>query len=142
MRFRLTVQRNRLPDANIVWSVPETNSSPAYTVARLLEDVNRIIPLEAEHWGLEHYVVEIGGFECLHFSPVAQALKEDDHVSHVSPRKALRIALLTLPASVLFLLPKFVHAPSPADTKSHTTAGTLSTVFRLDAHILKILRDR
>jgi hypothetical protein len=80
MRLRLTVQRNGLPAANIVWSVPETNSTSAYTVTRLLEDVNHIIPLEAEHWGLEHYVVEVGGFECLHFMPVANALKEDDHV--------------------------------------------------------------
>jgi hypothetical protein len=53
----------------------------AYTIARLLEDVNHIIPLEAEHWGLEDYVVEVQGFECLHFSPVSQVLKEDDLVS-------------------------------------------------------------
>jgi hypothetical protein len=83
MRLRLTVQRNGLPAANVVWSVPDTNSTQAYTVTRLLEDVNLIIPLEAEHWGLEHYVVEVGGFECLHFMPVAHALKEDDHVSYV-----------------------------------------------------------
>jgi hypothetical protein len=78
------VQRNGLPAANILWSVPETNSTQAYTITRLLEDVNHIVPLEAEHWGLEHYVVEVGGFECLHFMPVANALKEDDHVSYVS----------------------------------------------------------
>jgi hypothetical protein len=83
MRLRLTIQRNSLPDANILWSIPETNSSLAYTITRLLEDVNHIIPLEAEHWGLEHYVVEVGGFECLHFMPVVNALKEDDHVSYV-----------------------------------------------------------
>jgi hypothetical protein len=80
MRLRLTVQRNNIPAANILWNVPETNSPQAYTITRLLEDVNHVIPLEAEHWGLEHYVVEVGGFECLHFSPVAQALKDDDHV--------------------------------------------------------------
>ena len=81
MRLRLTIQRNDLPDANILWSVPASASPQTYTIARLLEDVNLIVPLEAEHWGLEHYVVELAGFECLHFSPVAQALKEDDHVS-------------------------------------------------------------
>ncbi|KAF1831319.1 hypothetical protein BDW02DRAFT_557153 [Decorospora gaudefroyi] len=81
MRLRLTVQRNALPATNIVWSVPETNSTQGYTISRLLEDVNHIIPLEAEHWGLEHYVVEVGGFECLHFMPVTHALKEDDHVA-------------------------------------------------------------
>ncbi|KAH7390835.1 hypothetical protein DE146DRAFT_662875 [Phaeosphaeria sp. MPI-PUGE-AT-0046c] len=81
MRLRLTVQRNGLPAANVLWNVPDTISSQAYTITRLLEDVNQVIPLEAEQWGLEHYVVEVGGFECLHFSPVMQALKEDDHVS-------------------------------------------------------------
>ncbi|USP79083.1 hypothetical protein yc1106_06357 [Curvularia clavata] len=81
MRIRLTVQRNALPATNILWNVPDTNSAQAYTIARLLEDVNHIIPLEAEHWGLEHYVVEVGGFECLHFMPVVNVLKEDDHVS-------------------------------------------------------------
>lgn len=83
MRLRLTVARNGLPAANVLWNVPDTNSSTAYTITRLLEDVNQVIPLEAEQWGLEHYVVEVGGFECLHFSPVMQALKEDDHVSYV-----------------------------------------------------------
>lgn len=84
MRLRLTIQRNGLPAANILWSVPDTNSASAYTVTRLLEDVNLIVPLEAEHWGLEHYVVEVGGFECLHFMPVGQCLKEDDHVLYVA----------------------------------------------------------
>ena len=81
MRLRLTVQRNGLPAANVLWNVSETNSTQAYTITRLLEDVNHVIPLEAEHWGLEHYVVEVAGFECLHFSPVVQALKDDDLVS-------------------------------------------------------------
>jgi hypothetical protein len=91
MRLRLTVQRNSLPPANILWNVPDTISSTAYTITRLLEDVNHIIPLEAEQWGLEHYVVEVGGFECLHFSPVAQALKEDDHVSCVSIQRHFQL---------------------------------------------------
>ncbi|KAI8933561.1 hypothetical protein NX059_009295 [Plenodomus lindquistii] len=80
MRLRMTVQRNALPAANILWNVPATNSNAAYTITRLLEDVNHIMPLEAENWGLEDYAVEVGGFECLHFTPVTQALKEDDHV--------------------------------------------------------------
>jgi hypothetical protein len=81
MRLRISIQRHSLPPTNILWNVPETNSPLAYTIARLLEDVNHIVPLEAEHWGLEDYVVEVQGFECLHFSPVSQALKEDDLVS-------------------------------------------------------------
>ncbi|KAH7112563.1 hypothetical protein B0J11DRAFT_186558 [Dendryphion nanum] len=81
MRLRLSVQRHRLPPTNILWSVPDTHSAQAYTVARLLEDVNTIIPLEAAHWGLDDYAVEVAGFECLHFSPVSQTLKDDDEVS-------------------------------------------------------------
>ena len=80
MRLRLSVQRHRLPPANVVWSVPANASPQAYTISRLLEDVNAIIPLEAEHWGLEDYVIEVGGFECLHFTPVAHALKDDDEL--------------------------------------------------------------
>ncbi|KAL1794870.1 hypothetical protein ACET3X_006686 [Alternaria dauci] len=95
MRLRLTVQRNGLPAANVLWSVPETNSTQAYTVTRLLEDVNLILPLEAEHWGLEHYVVEVGGFECLHFMPVVHALKEDDHVS-IRPLMTAEVRARTL----------------------------------------------
>jgi hypothetical protein len=64
----------------VLWSVPANASPQAYTISRLLEDVNAILPLEAEHWGLEDYVVEVGGFECLHFTPVAQALKDDDEL--------------------------------------------------------------
>jgi hypothetical protein len=81
MRLRLSVQRNNLPPTNVLWNVPDTNSLQAYTIVRLLEDVNKVLPLEAEQWGLEDYIVEVGGFECLHFSPVAQLLKDDDHVS-------------------------------------------------------------
>ena len=81
MRLRLSVQRNNLPVSNILWSVPDTASAQAYTFARLLEDVNRILPLEAEQWGLEDYIIELEGFECLHFSPVLQTLKEDDRLS-------------------------------------------------------------
>lgn len=81
MRLRLSVQRHRLPPTNILWSVPDHVSPQAYTIARLLEDVNTTIPLEAEHWGLEDYAVEVGGFECLHFSPVSQTLKDDDEVT-------------------------------------------------------------
>ncbi|CAE7220510.1 hypothetical protein P3342_013555 [Pyrenophora teres f. teres] len=95
MRLRLTVQRNSLPAANVLWNVPETNSTQAYTITRLLEDVNLIIPLEAEHWGLEHYVVEVAGFECLHFMPVINALKEDDHVS-IRPLMTAEVRARTL----------------------------------------------
>lgn len=61
-----------------------------YTVAQLLEDVNEVVPLETEpsmfdpefsgQWGLEDYVVEVGGSECLHFMEVDGLLREGDEV--------------------------------------------------------------
>ncbi|KAF2006625.1 hypothetical protein P154DRAFT_517682 [Amniculicola lignicola CBS 123094] len=81
LRLRVTVQRHALPALNIIWSVPATASPQAYTIARLLEDINNVVPLEADDWGLDDYAVEVGGFECLHFSPVLQSLKDDDHLT-------------------------------------------------------------
>ncbi|GAB1196150.1 hypothetical protein APSETT444_005417 [Aspergillus pseudonomiae] len=59
-----------------------------YTIAQLLEDVNEVVPLETEpalfdsefsgQWGLEDYVVEVGGSECLHFMEVEGGYHEED----------------------------------------------------------------
>ncbi len=49
-----------------------------------MAQVNEVLPLESEHWGLEDYSVEVRGFECLHFSELNQLLKEDDEVWCVS----------------------------------------------------------
>ncbi|KAI4231155.1 MAG: hypothetical protein LQ349_005793 [Xanthoria aureola] len=85
MRLRLTVQRHGLPPARVLWTIaavrpPYSAAGPEPTVAQLLEQINEIIPLESEDWGLEDYAVEVGGFECLHFSETSQVLKEDDEV--------------------------------------------------------------
>lgn len=82
MRLRLVVRRNRLPDANIVWPISLENDP---TIARLVEQVNEIVPLESADWGLEDYAVELHAadgskFECLHFQPIRSVLKEDDQV--------------------------------------------------------------
>ena len=80
MRIRLSVGRHGLPLAEVLWTVQEDQSSRTATVARLLDQVNLILPLESEDWGLEDYVVEVGGYECLHFSQLGQVMKEDDLV--------------------------------------------------------------
>ena len=64
-----------------------------YTIAQLLEDVNEVVPLETEpsvfdpefsgQWGLEDYVVEVGGSECLHFMEVEGLLRDGDEVVYV-----------------------------------------------------------
>ncbi|KAL8654489.1 MAG: hypothetical protein Q9226_003421 [Calogaya cf. arnoldii] len=107
MRLRLTVQRHGLPPARVLWTIgavhpPHSAAGPEPTVAQLLEQVNEIIPLESGDWGLEDYAVEVGGFECLHFSGTSQVLKEDDEVwpllrranrpaIHIPPRKRRRL---------------------------------------------------
>jgi len=80
MRIKLTVHRHRLPTTNLQWVIPESFLNPGSTIARLLKEIDPIICLESEHWGLEDYIVEIGGFECLHFWSVQSVVKEDDHV--------------------------------------------------------------
>ena len=78
MRLQLTVQRHSIPDAKVLWTVGD--GQPTFTIFQFLQQVNEIIPLEAEDWGLEDYAVEVKGFECLHFSELNQVLKEDDEV--------------------------------------------------------------
>ena len=95
----MSIQRHTLPPAQILWIIPDppsvqTSSTaiisqahshlesahPAATIAQFLEDINDVIPLESAEWGLEDYVVEVGGYECLHYMPVAEVLKEQDQV--------------------------------------------------------------
>ena len=84
MRLHLCIQRHGLPPVRILWTVGSTDlpheSGASLTISKFLEQVNDIIPLEADNWGLEDYAVEVGGFECLHFSELNQILKEDDEV--------------------------------------------------------------
>lgn len=85
MRLLLTVQRHALPTTQILWTVTagrvsRTGASSGATISQLLEEVNEVIPLESEDWGLEDYVVEVRGFECLHFSELDTVLKDEDEV--------------------------------------------------------------
>lgn len=84
LRLRLLVRRNGVPDVKLVW--PCTPSDDL-TIAKLLTDVNDVIPLESTEWGLEDYTVELGdgtastaSFECLHFQLVSRTLKDEDQV--------------------------------------------------------------
>ncbi|KAL3422587.1 hypothetical protein PVAG01_06743 [Phlyctema vagabunda] len=84
MRLRLTICRHSLPDTPIIWDIDAQTGAP--TISTLLEQVNEVIPIESEDWGLEDYAVEIKGsrgglnYECLHFQPVEKVLHEDDEV--------------------------------------------------------------
>lgn len=85
MRLQLTVQRHTFPPVKVLYNVgaAQPTSSTAVgslTISQFLEQVNEVIPLEAENWGLEDYAVEVKGFECLHFNELNQVLKDDDEV--------------------------------------------------------------
>ena len=84
MRLGLIIQRQGLPPVQLLWTVGDVLSSftpePAATISQFLEQLNEIVPLESEDWGLEDYVVEVRGFECLHFSELSHILREDDEV--------------------------------------------------------------
>ncbi|EFW99662.1 hypothetical protein CMQ_5473 [Grosmannia clavigera kw1407] len=82
LRLRLRIRRHGLPETRIVFVL---NIGDDATVSKFLEEVNGIIPLEADDWGLEDYVVELQSskgtsFECLHFQTVADTLEKDDEV--------------------------------------------------------------
>ncbi|KAK8208279.1 hypothetical protein IWZ01DRAFT_337372 [Phyllosticta capitalensis] len=81
MRLKLTVKRHKLPSVDLLWAVSDDNSKKASTVAALLEEVNTVIPLETEDWGLDDYVVELGDFEALHFQKITAIFGNDDHVT-------------------------------------------------------------
>jgi len=80
MRLRLNVQRHALPTTDVLWTIQDDQLRKPTTVSKLLEQVNEILPLESDDWGLEDYVVEVGGFEVLHFSNITQVLKDEDQV--------------------------------------------------------------
>ena len=85
MRLQLTIQRQGLPPTKVLWNSEalrpnHVGNGASTTVAQFLEQINEVIPLEAEDWGLEDYAVEVRGFECLHYCS-ASIFKDDDHVT-------------------------------------------------------------
>ena len=85
MRLRLILERHSLLPVKVVWTVgrvlpPLANAGASYTISQLLEQINQTIPLQSDQWSLADYVVETGGFECLHFSQIDDVLNDDDEV--------------------------------------------------------------
>ncbi|MCJ1379139.1 hypothetical protein MMC17_002239 [Xylographa soralifera] len=84
MRLQLTVGRQGMVPVHLLWDPialrpNRTEDGANITIAQLLDQINEVVPLEATDWGLEDYVVEVNGFECLHFCSLS-ILKENDHV--------------------------------------------------------------
>lgn len=86
MRLRLRIHRPGLPPTQILWGVNGTYTDrptnvTTTTISQFLEQINEILPLELDDWGLEDYAVEVHGYECLHFTALSQILKEEDEVT-------------------------------------------------------------
>lgn len=75
MRLRLTIRRNALPDTKLLWRAKATQ-----TISQLLTAVDEHFPLEADHWGVDDYVVLVAGYEAIHYHKVGDILKEGDRV--------------------------------------------------------------
>lgn len=93
MRLRLCILRNGLPPVRTLW--PITESQTKWTVARLLHDINQIFPLEAEHWGLEDYIVTVSGYECLHYREIGAVCKDEDEIT-IRPLQTNEVRARTL----------------------------------------------
>ncbi|EON67221.1 hypothetical protein W97_06474 [Coniosporium apollinis CBS 100218] len=95
MRLRLSIQRHGLPTAEVLWAIRDDQAQAISTISQLLEQINDIIPLESEDWGLEDYVVQVNGFECLHFSQLGQVIKDEDVVT-IRPLQTAEVRARTL----------------------------------------------
>ena len=87
MRLRLRIHRPGLSPTQILWGVngiytDRPTNVATITVSQFLEQINEILPLELDDWGLEDYAVEVQGYECLHFTVLSQILKEEDEVTY------------------------------------------------------------
>jgi hypothetical protein len=86
MRIRLEVRRPNWPPVKVLWNTAGLRPGAAgqgseTTTAQLLEQVNEVVQLEVGACGLDDYVVEAQGFECLHFSILDRILEEDAQVT-------------------------------------------------------------
>ncbi|KAI9810236.1 MAG: hypothetical protein M1827_006370 [Pycnora praestabilis] len=120
MRLRLTIHRHGLPASQILWTSSGLHRSIAaagasFTISQLLEQVNDIVPLESDDWGLEDYIVEVRGFECLHFSELGELLRDEDEV-RLSGRHQISFDGKHLIDGVAFGRPFLRRADRPAIT--------------------------
>lgn len=81
MRLRLQIHRNQLPAVKLLWETTEwvkPDSDPI--VSSLLAAINDVFPLDGPSVGLDDYVVEVDGYEVLHFQDLKTAFSPDDTV--------------------------------------------------------------
>lgn len=65
-----------MPEVKVLWPIEKEIN----TISELLDSINNAIPLESDSWGLEDYVLEVAGFECLHYANVRSVLNDNDEL--------------------------------------------------------------
>ena len=85
MRLRVSIKRYTLPEVHILFATRSLNPDPATsshqaTISQLLQDVDDVVPLQNDDWGLEDYAVEVKGYECLHYAPYESVLRDNDEL--------------------------------------------------------------
>ena len=81
MRLRLQIRRHRLATTKIWWDTTQClEEKPNATVGNLLQYINEVCPLDYGSIGLEDYIMEIGGYELVHFQHVSSLLREGDEI--------------------------------------------------------------
>ncbi|KAF2721375.1 hypothetical protein K431DRAFT_284973 [Polychaeton citri CBS 116435] len=78
MRLRLQIRRQDLPTVNTLW--PLSDQQLKQPISQLLASVNDTFPLETDKWGLEDYIVQVGGYECLHYHEIGNICRDDEEV--------------------------------------------------------------
>jgi hypothetical protein len=81
MRLRLQIFRGGLPVVKLIWETTDRlKPGIDHIVSNFLVSVDEVFPLEGSTWGLEDYVVELDGYEILHFQELSTVFKDDDTV--------------------------------------------------------------
>lgn len=81
MRLRLQIHRNQLPVVKLLWETTEwVKPGTDHIVSNLLAAINEVFPLDSSSWGLDDYVVELDGYEVLHFQNIESVFSHNDTV--------------------------------------------------------------
>lgn len=93
MRLYLSIERNALAPVKTVW--PLSDLQQKWTIAQLLEAIDKTFPLETQHWGLEDYVVTLNGYECVHHHEIASICKDNDALV-IRPLQTIEVRARTM----------------------------------------------
>lgn len=65
----------------LLWETTEwVKPGSDHMVSSLLAAISEVFPLDSSLWGLDDYVVELDGYEVLHFQELESVFSHDDTV--------------------------------------------------------------